>query len=382
MDILVIVDKKLPSDHSFINGVFNKILPSKNHNIIFLGLKNQGVILKDEKNVQYITCDTESNNVFINSIKLLNLFRKNFKTLIKFKYVFTRNSPGALIIGSIIKTINQQSYHVHQISHLHAEGLLDYSNRRIDIIKAYGDLIIRRIFIGKCNKVLAISDEMKKILIQKYPFLYDKITTFPLGILTSEFIDDVDFEKRTIDLVYIGTLAKERQIKEIVKAIKVYNEKYDKIVLYIWGDAPNKSDVVELKKYILDNALNESVIINSPIPRSEVLEKLKQSQIGICTVPPIGIMKTISPTKMMEYMAAGCVVIGTYGILEIEQIINESQAGVLTDFNASKIADAIHQLKSNPQMCKQMMQDSKNYILRKRSYENMYQRIFEESTSL
>lgn len=379
MKMAVMVDKDLPTDHSFIEGVISRNLPELGCEVNFIGFsgeKEQN--LKEKNNLKFILVKRKGRNFFFEKFQKLNSFSKQLNSLGEIDLLFTRNDPIYLVIGWLYKRKNPNMKHFHQISHLHAYRLIEnrYFLKPKIFPKVIGDLALRRIFINKVDKVLAISDGMKEFIKKKFPATHDKIEVFPLGIETSEFQRDfLPFSQRKFDVIYIGTLSKTRRIDIIVDAIKLYKEKYGDICLQIWGSSTNERDNQELEKYINSSGLGESVKLNGRVSRREVLDHLKNARIGLSTIPPEGLLKDISPTKLMEYLASGCFVIASKGIKEQENIIQDSESGVLIDFKVESIAEAIYSALNTIKNSEESARKGREYILKNRNYKNMTKRI-------
>jgi glycosyltransferase involved in cell wall biosynthesis len=107
-----------------------------------------------------------------------------------------------------------------------------------------------------------------------------------------------------------------------------------------------------------------------------VLEKLKQSKIGLSTIPASEIFSQISPTKLMEYLAAGCCVVATKGIKDQEEIMRSAFGEeILIDFEPAQVAEAIHEILADQNKAVEMTKRGRNFIFEKRSYNEMAKRL-------
>ncbi|MCD6255800.1 MAG: glycosyltransferase [Deltaproteobacteria bacterium] len=379
MRMLVITDRRLPTDHSFIKGVLATELPKLGVDVTFLGFSTQYRGLVEIDRVKYQLFKPWPGGLFVEALQMLLVFPIFMWRAKQFDVIFTRNDPIALILGWLYRLLrNPRARHLHQISFLKAEEILQ--NRSFSIghkIAAYGDLVIRRLLLGTVDRVFVVSKNMKRYFCFKYPKLANRIDILPLGVLPQDFTSPMEFSARPIDVVYIGTLARSRRLKVIVDAVQIYNQLYGPLTLKIWGASHDPRDDDDLKAYVRKKGLEKQVEILGKIPRGQLIEKLQKTKIGLSTIPPEGLFLYSSPTKLMEYMAAGCCVIATRGIPEQETIIRESGGGILVDFRPKDIAAAIHELLSNPEKAARMGIQGRAYILEYRNYALMAQKVKE-----
>lgn len=378
MRMLVITDRRLPTDHSFIKGVLATELPKLGVDVTFLGFSTQYQGSVEIDGVKYQLFKPWPGGLFVEALQMLLVFPTFMWRVKRFDIVFTRNDPIALILGWLYRLLrNPQARHLHQISFLKAEEILqqDRSSSIGRKIAAYGDLAIRKLFLGSVDRVFAVSKAMKKYLCLKYPKLAGRIDFLPLGILPQDFTSPMEYSTRPIDVVYIGTLARNRRLEVIVDAVQIYNQLYGPLTLKIWGSSHDPRDDDALKAYVQKNGLEKHIKILGKISRKQLIEKLQKTKIGLSTIPPEGLFLYSSPTKLMEYMAAGCCVIATRGIPEQETIIKESGGGILVDYRPEAIAAAIHRLLSNPKEAAKMAMRGHAYILKHRNYALMAQKV-------
>lgn len=372
--IVVLTDKDLPTDHSFIQGVMEKVLPAFSQQVTFVGFG------KDS-----------SNHTSLASYKLTNPWSKNFaikklqKLLIFTKLVneckpdvlFTRNDPVYLIIAWILKLYHPKLIHVHQISHLHAYSTT--LRKKITFrVKASGDLLLRRIFISKADLILLISEEMHTFLSNEWKKHAHKFQIYPLGVLSSEFKSSIPLKSREMDIGYIGTLSKSRELYTIVDGLEIYNQKYGNAVLHIWGQSHDPEDDKRLKSYVKDRGLSDKIKFYGRVSRAEVMTALKQIKIGLSVIPPKGLLKQISPTKLMEYMASGCFIIASRGIKDQDMILSDAKTGIIIDFDSQQLATALKKALDSIETLEPLAQIGQEYILKHRSYETMGQRLLND----
>ncbi|MCF6359279.1 MAG: glycosyltransferase [Cyclobacteriaceae bacterium] len=376
---VVMVDKNLPTDHSFIQGLFEKVLPEKSQEIVFVGF--QGDLDIDREYITFNFIKPWSDNYVLRKTQKVfsftyNMFKVNPDVL------YTRNDPTYLIIGFFFKIFKKKGVHVHQISHLHAYSKT-LRNSFVYRIKASVDLFLRRFLLSYVDLILTISESMNLFLETEWAKHKEKLRVYPLGVLSDDFPIFIPFDERKIDLAYIGTLAKSRELNVIIDAIKLYTVNYsDEIVLNIWGESHEPRDNELLRQYIKDLGLRDNVLMHGKVDRKEILKLLPNVKIGLSTIPAKGLLVQISPTKLMEYLAAGCEIIATKGILDQEKIIKEASVGNLIDFSPNQIANEINNILNVKTKNERFGDIGRTFIFRNRSYEDMGQRLLDDIKSV
>lgn len=372
--IAVVTDKDLPTDHSFLQGVFENVLPRHSHKITFIGFGETNI--KRSHVVSYKLVSPWGRNFAVRKFQKLWVFTKLINEC-KPEVLFTRNDPVYLIVAWMLKWRYPQLIHVHQISHLHAYST-GLRKQLVFRIKATGDLMLRKFFLRKADLILLISEEMRNFLQKRWSKHSDKFRIYPLGVLTSEFQSNTPMDTRSYDIAYIGTLSKSRELKTIIDGLQIYNKTNRHATLHIWGQSHNKADDEVLRKYVMDTGLTEHVRFYGRVSRAEVLGALQQVKIGLSVIPPKGLLKQISPTKLMEYMASGCFVIASRGITDQEKIITESQTGILIDFESQQLAGALQKAFGSAEWIEQSGTRGREYILKHRSYEEMGKQLMQD----
>jgi glycosyltransferase involved in cell wall biosynthesis len=371
--IAVLVDKEVPTDHSFIQGVLEKSLPGADCHVTFVGYGSVLPIHQND-NVTFLKVPAGTENFFFKKLHKLRHFTQKIRETGPYEVLYTRNDPVFLIIAWWLKLKGIVKVHFHQISHLHAFSKSDRSI--LYRIKSFGDLFLRKFFLKYADRILVISDQMKHFLNTEWPAFSTKYVVYPLGVAVSDFDDIKPYLIRKYDVVYIGTLASSRRIDIMIDAIKIHNEKYTPVKFHIWGASHNPKDDAALKAHAANLGMNEHVVFYGKIGRQEVLQKLMNTKIGLSAIPSDGILNQISPTKLMEYLAAGCCVIATDGIRDQEEIVGEAYGPeALIKFRAEAIAEVIQKLNQDEARAMALSENGRNYIFEKRSYTEMAGRL-------
>lgn len=379
ISIAVLVDKDIPTDHSFLQGVLEKSMYKENCEVTFIGYPS-GLKPVAPEGAKFITVDNPPDNFFKKKYHKVVNFINKIKEAGPFDVLYTRNDPVYLIIAWHLKKAGVVKLHFHQISHLHA--FASARGNTVYKIKSSGDIFLRKIFLKYADCIMLISEQMKSFLDKEWPQFKSKYLVYPLGIEVGDFKDSKPYNQRNYEVVYIGTLAASRKVDVIIDAIRIYNEKYGNLEMHIWGGSHNKQDDIFVKNHAKKAGLENKIHFYGKIGRLEVLEKLKDTKIGLSTIPNDGILNQISPTKLMEYLAAGCCVVATGGIKDQEDIIQGAYGENPIVFEANAIADAIYTILNDNDKANQLSLAGREYIFENRSYSQMAKQLRSEMEEL
>ena len=312
--------------------------------------------------------------------KLLYAFRrmrfvfKNFKEE-KYNMVFVRDGIfGGLLALSIKKRYKvpfvfemsnpiEQSWELHKLYSKHK-----YFWYFISKIEAHLTMHI----LHKADLVLPISKWLKEDFAKK-GIERTKMMPLPEGIDPNKFsnANGEEIRKRyelkdSKVVIYIGTMNKQRHLDVLIYAFSKVKKYSGKVKLLMVGDGNDKSNIERLANEL---GIENDVIFTGQVPRSEVPDFIAAADVGASPVPPLDFYKLSSPTKMFEYMAMGKPVVANEEIPEHEEVIRESEGGMLVKFEDESFANGIMELLNNPERADEMGRRGKEWVVKNRSYE-------------
>ena len=163
----------------------------------------------------------------------------------------------------------------------------------------------------RAEKLVCRSPHIKEKLLKLYPEFEAKIVVINSGIDENLIVKrEVDFGEK-IKVLSVANLIKRKNIDKVIKACK----SIENIELTIIGDGKEKQNLEKLDK---------NVIFKGKLPRKEVLEEMKKSDIFI--LPSIN--ETLG-LVYLEALASGCITVGTSND-GIDGIIEDNKNGFLT----------------------------------------------------
>ena len=175
-------------------------------------------------------------------------------------------------------------------------------------------------------------------------------------------------------VIYIGTLDKLRQLNVLIHAFSKVKKGKGNVKLLMVGDGTDKSNLEELAN---DIGIKEDIIFTGQVYFDEVQNFIAIADVGVSPVPPLDFYKLSSPIKMFEYLAFGKPVVANDEIPEQEEVIRESEGGILVKFEAESFASGIIKLLDDIEKAKLMGERGREWVVKYRSYEVLARRLEE-----
>lgn len=204
---------------------------------------------------------------------------------------------------------------------------------------------IEKISMKKSDAIIAISNELKKILLQK-GIEKNKIKVIlgdGVDVSTQrrqrDIRDDLRIEGKVVG--YVGTISRSRFSNRIIEAFQRVSQQYhDKINLVMIGPF-SKNEHKYFKKIVKQKNLENTIFFPGMMPHNEVLDYLPSFDVAIAYHETnLPIFNVAVPTKILEYLAAGCKIIATNQKM-YANIITHGKDGYLTAQNPSAFAEGI-----------------------------------------
>lgn len=213
-------------------------------------------------------------------------------------------------------------------------------------------------FLARCSdKVVAVSETVKKDILTYDGLSEDKVRVIYNGIDTDRFLNingslirsklGISLEAPVVGTV--GRLALQKGQKYLIDAVSTLREKFPQIALLFVGDGPLRN---ELENHVKALGIEMNVIflgIRRDIP--QIL-----SAIDIFVLPSLweGL-----PSALIEAMASGKPIIAS-DIPPIREIVNSEKVGILVPpKNSNAIADSIELLLHNKNLAENISNTAK-----------------------
>ncbi|MBU7048132.1 MAG: glycosyltransferase family 4 protein [Theionarchaea archaeon] len=190
-----------------------------------------------------------------------------------------------------------------------------------------------------CDHVIAISQELKKILTMR-GIPEDKITVIEgSGVNITEIDELPTVDVRTLlgitgaIIGYVGTVSVQRQSEKLINAFKtLYNYCKDCYLLLI---GPADEDILQ----IISKA--DNVISLGFLPHERALSLLKSFDVAVAYHDrDVPFFNVAVPIKILEYLAAGIPVVATDHVM-YKNVITHKNTGFLTACNPELFAEGV-----------------------------------------
>lgn len=172
---------------------------------------------------------------------------------------------------------------------------------------------------------------------------------------------EVDYEKKDIDAIYVGSVTRIRNVFNMIKAAEVVKKSKPDVVFKIVGPIEDELKK-EVNEYITQKDLRNNVIITGRMDYNIMVQELIRSKIGLGVIlPQKNLIDSVS-TKMFEYMMFRLYIVASDFPLW-EKLIDKIQCGVTVDpTDPQAIANAVIEALNNKKMLQEKSQNAYKYI--------------------
>lgn len=193
----------------------------------------------------------------------------------------------------------------------------------------YDSCLEKKVLLAS-DKIITVSEDVKRLLSKKAEGLAEKITVIPNGY------DETDFKKiepeknQFFTIAYIGTVAMSYRIDRFVEAVYRLPDKVkEKIKVRFVGNVPEEI----LNQFVLKN-LGSNIEVLGYIPHEQAVRQMKGASLLLLAIPESQNNKGIVTGKFFEYLAARRPILAI-GPQEgdVDQMIRDCRAGRLFSYN-------------------------------------------------
>jgi glycosyltransferase involved in cell wall biosynthesis len=103
------------------------------------------------------------------------------------------------------------------------------------------------------------------------------------------------------------------------------------------------------------------------LPQAQALRYAQEADVCASPFYPTPVLRSTSPTKLVEYMALGKAVVAN-DHPEQRRVLEESAAGYCVPYDERAFADAVISLLAHPDTSRQMGARGRQYVREHRSY--------------
>ena len=197
------------------------------------------------------------------------------------------------------------------------------------------------------TKILVSNNETKKIIIDEYNVMQEKISIVPNGVDLSMF--NITKKKNSKKVVFAGAMYYHRGLDILLKTIPLVIEKIPDAKFVLLGSG---TEMDKLKEIVSKNKLDNSVEFKGWIEREKIPENIADASIGIGPLRLTEVTSRALPIKVLEYMAVSLPVIAQKGTLPNDVLENEKNGFFIE--NHIELAEKIILLLNEPKKVQNM----------------------------
>ncbi|NEV62839.1 glycosyltransferase [Thiorhodococcus minor] len=194
----------------------------------------------------------------------------------------------------------------------------------------------------------------------------DAMTPVPMGI-GEHLLEHPGGEVVPHTALYLGTLNLVRRLDVLVEALAQVRTQFPDAKLTFVGDGDVPEDRARIERAARALGLEDAIEITGWLPVEQAHARVCAAAVCLSPFYPTPILRSTSPTKLIEYMALQRPVVGN-AHPEQSAIIAESGAGICVPWSASDFANAVSTLFADPAGAEAMARKGRAYIRGKRLY--------------
>jgi glycosyltransferase involved in cell wall biosynthesis len=306
-----------------------------------------------------------------NDLRMFGLLRKHRYSLVQIKDKY---------VGALIAIVAAKLYGVpvfYWLAFPHGEASLYEAGNGVAryplfyrVRGAMQRFMLYRIIIPACTHVFVQSEQMRRDIAREGIAL-ERMTAVP----SSLNLRDLDAQAGPADqlpafpptVVYLGTLMRVRQLDFLVRAHAHVVKAVPEARLEFVGGGWMPDDERLLRREAERLGIGSSVTITGWLPMPQALQHVRRASVCASPYLPVPIMRSTSPTKLIEYMALGRPVVAN-DHPEQADVLQASGAGIVCGWDEREFAAAIVELLLDPQRCTRMGAAGRRYVAEHRTH--------------
>lgn len=243
--------------------------------------------------------------------------------------------------------------------------------------------LLYRFILPNVQHVFVQSDAMANY-VQAKGIKAEKMTAVPMGVDMEQFvISDLQCARPeswgTVPVVaYLGVLIESRDTKSLIDAFCLVRHQFPTARLMLVGGSDTPTGNAELLAYASRKGLPLGTVeITGWLPTQDAWKLLLNADVAVSYVPRSTIYDVSSPTKLMEYLAAGMPCVANDSP-DQRHVLTQSNAGWLVNSNVDAIAEALIEILNDPISARKRSAAGPTYVEANRSYRVLAKMVAEQ----
>lgn len=306
-----------------------------------------------------------------NDFKVFGLLKRHRYSLVQIKDKY---------FGALVAIVAAKLYGVpvfYWLAYPHGEASLYAARNRVAryrwIYQLRGALqrfVLYRIIIPACRHVFVQSEQMRRdVACEGVPL--ESMTAVPSSLNLRDLDAQTDSAPAAPTgpprVVYSGTLLRERQLDFIVRAHALVVAQVPDAQLEFVGGGWMPDDEQLLLREADRFGVSHNVTITGWLPMRDAWLHVRRAALCVSPYLPVPILRSTSPTKLIEYMALGKAVVAN-DHPEQAEVLHASAAGIVCAWDEREFANAIIELLKDPERCERMGAAGRRYVAANRTH--------------
>lgn len=231
--------------------------------------------------------------------------------------------------------------------------------------------------MNRSDHVFVQSEQMKDDLIS-HNIPTKKMTPVPMGVASDIFNRISEYSKIKVvpgRVIYLGTLNRVRRLNFIIQSFADVSKNVKYSSLLIVGEGVDPSDRRELEKEVVRLKLEDKVTFTGFVPIEKGWEYLSSSEVCLSPFFPTKVLRSTSPTKLIEYLAFGKPVVAN-DHPEQAVVLKESGAGICVPWEKIAFSHAIEQLLRDPENARIVGANGPIWVKNNRMYDHIAGQVY------
>jgi glycosyltransferase involved in cell wall biosynthesis len=318
---------------------------------------------------------------FRNDLRIFALIRRRDYSLIQIKDKY---------LGALVALLAGRLYSVpvfYWLAYPHAEASLYAADTGVaryalpyrlrGVVQKW---LLYRVILPSAVHVFVQSEQMRTDLVSE-GIPAAKMTPVPSSINFADLDSGPSIEEGRIftddrTIVYLGTLLRERRLDFLVNVLVKARARLPGVKLVFVGRGEMREDEDFLWREAERLGVADAMHITGWLPKEVAWEQVRRA--GVCVSPyfPVPILRSTSPTKLVEYMALGKPVVAN-DHPEQSAVILCSRAGLLCPWDTTEFADAIVSILESPATATSMGLAGRHFVLENRTHSRMVRLVID-----
>jgi glycosyltransferase involved in cell wall biosynthesis len=385
LDILFVTSDLFPPFRPAAKAVFAEGLAARGHRIDWLLQAAEPTSRSGEQpfkgGIAYVAPTNAGHTRFarlkrhladaLNDFRVFGLLKRHRYSLVQIKDKYF----GALVAIAAAKLHGVPVF--YWLAYPHGEASLYAASKGIARYRwlyrlrgAVQRFVLYRVIMPACTHVFVQSEQMRRDVAEEGIPL-ESMTAVPSSLNLRDIdaaagvADDVPAGPPTV--VYLGTLLRERQLDFIVRAHALVVRALPDAQLVFVGSGWMPDDEQLLRREADRLGIGANVTITGWLPMREAWQHVRRAALCVSPYLPVPILRSTSPTKLIEYMALGKPVVAN-DHPEQADVLHASGAGVVCAWDEQEFAAAIVELLKAPERCKKMGAAGRSYVAEHRTH--------------